>query len=128
MKHNETMKIRIIFLIVLFCTKIEYASGDWPHYVPCPNITSVTEPAGNKNTSDGFTFYSSRSNEPYPAIKFIEADLNSTYTLNCYYEVSDGTRVTATFTTSKCSVSSGFDSSGKCNNSDPGQCMAVCSY
>ena len=122
------MKRKIIFLIVMLAVNIEYALADWPHYVPCPNITSVVEPTGSSATRNGFIFYSTRSNEPYPAEKFVGADVDNTYTFSCYYEVSDGTGVTAKFSLSKCSVSSGFDSSGKCNNSDPKQCMVVCSY
>ena len=122
------MKRKIIFLIVMLAVNIEYALADWPHYVHCPKITSVAEPTGSSATRNGFIFYSTRSNEPYPAEKFVGADLDNTYTFSCYYEVSDGTGVTAKFSLSKCSVSSGFDSSGKCNNSDPDQCMVVCSY
>ena len=96
--------------------------------VRCPEITSEAEPIGRNTTRYGFTYYSSRRNEPCPAIKFVGADLNSTYTFSCYYEVSDGTRAHAKFTASKCSASSGFDSSGKCNNSDPGQCSVICAY
>ncbi len=112
----------------MFAANIEYALADWPHVVRCPEITSEAEPIGRNTTRYGFTYYSSRRNEPYPAIKFVGADLNSTYTFSCYYEMSDGTRAHAKFTTSKCSASSGFDSSGKCNNSDPGQCSVVCAY
>ena len=123
------MKRTLIFLIVLYAANIEFAFADFPHYKGCPTITSVAEPTGSSAYRNGFTTYSSRSNdEPYPATKFIGADVDNTYTFSCYYEVSDGTGVTAKFSLSKCSVSAGFDSSGKCNNSDPKQCMVVCSY
>jgi len=118
------MKRTLIFLIVTFAAIIEYAYADFPHFVHCPNI----EPAGNITTTDGFTFSSSRKNESYPVSKFVGADLNNTNTFSCYYEASDETRVTAKFDLSRCEASSGFDSSGKCNNSDPVQCMAVCAY
>ena len=122
------MKRTLIFLIVMFAANIEFAFADQPYLVPCPKITSVTGPAGSNTQRKGFIFYSSRSNESYLAEKFIGADLNNTRTFSCNYEVSDGTQVTAEFTRSKCSAKVGFDSSGKCNNSNPGQCTALCIY
>jgi hypothetical protein len=122
------MKRTLIFLIVTFVATIEYAYADFPHYVRCPKITSEVEPTDKITMKAGFTFTSSRKNGSYPVSKFVGADLNKTYTFSCHYEASDGTRVTAKFDLSRCEASSGFDSSGKCNNSDPVQCMTVCAY
>ena len=113
----------------MFAANIEYALADWPHYMQCPNINSIVKATGGSNSIyGGFTLYSSRKIEPYLAEKFVGADLNSSYTFSCYYELSDGTDVIAKFDLSKCSAHHGFDRSGKCNNSDPDQCMVVCSY
>jgi hypothetical protein len=123
------MKRTLIFLIVIFAANIEFAFADFPHVKSCPKITSIAEPTGSSAMRNGFTTYSSRSNdEPYPAKKFLGADVKNNNTFSCNYEVSDGTQVTVKFTGSKCSAKVGFDSSGKCNNSDPVQCMAVCAY
>jgi len=122
------MKRTLIFLIVIFTTNIEFAFADWPHFVKCPKITSVAEPTGRGTTRNGFTTDSSGSNEPYYAEKFIGAAIKDYNTLSCSYEISDGTQVTAKFTMSKCQAMVGFDISGKCNNSDPEQCTAICAY
>ena len=122
------MKRTLIFLIIIFATNTKFAFADWPHLVTCLKITSVVEPAESSITRNGFTFYSSRSNEPYPAEKFIGADIKDHNTLSCNYEVSDGTQITVKFTRSKCTAKVGFDSSGKCNNIDPRQCTSVCAY
>ncbi|RKZ48891.1 MAG: hypothetical protein DRQ48_02080 [Gammaproteobacteria bacterium] len=122
------MKRTLIFLVLMFATNIELAFADWPYMVTCPKITSVVEPAGSSATRDRFTYYSSRSNEPYPAKIFTGADIKNYNTFSCYYEVSDGTQVTAKFIMSKCQAMSGFDASGMCNNSDPEQCASICSY
>jgi len=112
----------------MFSMNIDFAFADWPHLVRCLKSTSVVEPTGSSTTRNGFTSLSSRSNEPYPAEKFIGADIKNYNTLSCNYEVSDGTQVTARFTMSKCQANVGFDISGKCNNSDPEQCTAICAY
>jgi hypothetical protein len=122
------MKSKIIYFAVMFFANIEFALADFPYYVQCPHITSVVEPEGTSIRSNHFIYYSSRENEPYPAEEFLGADIDSKYTFSCYYAVSDGARITAKFSSSKCTAMHGFDSSGKCNNSDPEQCMAVCSY
>ncbi len=77
---------------------------------------------------NGFTTYSARSDELYPAKKFIGADVKNYNTFSCNYEVSDGTQVTAIFTMSKCSANVGFDISGKCTDPDPEQCTVICAY
>ena len=112
----------------MFSTNIDFAFADWPHLVRCLKSTSVAEPAGSSTVSNGFTTYSSRSNEPYPAKKFIGADIKNYNTFSCNYKLSDGTQVTTKFTRSKCQANVGFDISGKCNNSDPEQCTAICAY
>ncbi len=122
------MKRTLIFLIVIFSTNIEFAFADWPHRVPCPKSISVTEPAWSSAVRNGFTIYSSRSDEPYPAEKFIGADIKNYNTFSCNYELSDGTQVTAIFTMSRCQAMVGFDISGKCNDPDPEQCTAICAY
>jgi len=122
------MKRTLIFLIVMFSTNIDFAFADWPHLVRCLKSTSVAEPAGSSYVRNGFTTYSSRSDEPYPAKKFIGADIKNYNTFSCNYEVSDGTHVTMKFTRSKCQATVGFDISGKCNNSDPVQCAVICAY
>jgi len=122
------MKKTLIILIVMFSTNIDFVFADWPHVVRCLKSTSVAEPAGSSSVKNGFTTYSSRSNEPYPAKKFIGADIKNYNTFSCNYEVSDGTHVTMKFTRSKCTAKVGFDSSGKCNNIDPRQCTSVCAY
>ena len=122
------MKKTLIFLIVIFAANIEFAFADVPRVISCPNIVSVTGSAGSSTQRNGFTFYSSRSNESFFAEKFIGADVKNNNTFSCNYEVSDGTQVTAEFTKSKCTAKVGFDSSGKCNNSDPRQCTAVCVF
>lgn len=122
------MEKALIFLIIIFVTNIDFAFADWPHLVKCLKITSVAEPTGSYTVRNGFTTYSSRSNEPYPAEKFIGADIKNYNTFSCNYEVSDGTHVTMKFTRSKCQAAVGFDISGKCNNSDPEQCAVICAY
>jgi hypothetical protein len=122
------MKRTLIFLIIIFATNTKFAFADWPHLVTCLKITSVVEPAESSITRNGFTFYSSRSNEPHPAEKFIGADIKNYNTLSCNYELSDGTQVIAKFTMSKCQATVGFDISGKCNDPDPRQCAAICAY
>ena len=119
---------KIIFLIVIFFTNIDFVFADWPHVVRCLKSTSVAEPTGSSSLRNSFTTYSSRSNDPYPAKKFIGADIKNYNTFSCNYEVSDGTHITVKFTTSKCSANVGFDISGKCNNLDPGQCLVMCAY
>jgi hypothetical protein len=118
----------INFFIVMFATNIEFAFADWPHRVTCPKITSVSEPAEISTVRNGFTSYSPRSNDPYPAEKFIGADIKNYNTFSCNYEVNDGTQVIAKFTRSKCQAMVGFDISGKCNDPDPEQCTAICAY
>ena len=98
------MKRTLIFLIVMFSMNIDFAFADWPHLVRCLNSTSVAEPAGSSYVRNGFTTYSSRSNEPYPAKKFIGADIKNYNTLSCYYEVSDGTHIAMKFTRDRKSV------------------------
>ena len=122
------MKRTLIFLIVMFATNIELAFADWPHVVRCLRIASVVEPVGGSAVRNGFTTYSSRSNEPYPAERFIGADIKDYNTFSCNYELSDGTQVTAKFTLSKCQANVGFDISGQCNDPDPEQCTAICAY
>ena len=128
------MKRTLIFLIVMFSMNIDFAFADWPHLVRCLNSTSVAEPAGSSYVRNGFTTYSSRSDGPYPAKKFIAAkkfigaDIKNYNTFSCYYEVSDGTHIAMKFTISKCQPTVGFDISGKCNNSDPVQCAVICAY
>ena len=122
------MKRTLIFLIVMFSMNIDFAFADWPYLVRCLNSTSVAEPAGSSYVRNGFTTYSSRSDEPYPAKKFIGADIKNYNTFSCYYEVSDGTHIAMKFTRSKCQPTVGFDISGKCNNSDSVQCAVICAY
>jgi len=122
------MKRTLIFLIVIFSINIDFAFADWPHLVRCPKSTAVAEPTGSSYVSNGFTAYSSRSDEPYPAKKFIGADIKNYNTFNCNYEVSDGTHINVKFTISKCSANVGFDISGRCTNPDPEQCTAICAY
>ena len=122
------MKRTLIFFILLVAANIEFVFADYPYLERCPKITSVVEPVGSSALINGFTTYSSRSNEPYPAEKFIGADIKNYNTFSCSYEVSDGTQVTAKFTMSKCQANVGFDVSGKCNNPDPEQCTVICAY
>jgi len=122
------MKRTLFFLILIFATNIEFAFADWPHVVRCLKSTSVTEPVGGSTVRNGFTTYSSRSNEPYPAERFIGANIKNYNTFSCNYELSDGTQVTTKFTLSKCQANVGFDISGQCNDPDPEQCTAICAY
>ena len=119
---------KIIFLVVIFFTNIDFSFADWPHVVRCLKSTSVAEPIGSSTVKNGFTTYSARSDELYPAKKFIGADVKNYNTFSCNYEVSDGTQVTAIFTMSKCSANVGFDISGKCTDPDPEQCTVICAY
>ena len=122
------MKRTLFFLILIFATNIEFAFADWPHVARCLKSTSVTEPVGGSAVRNGFTTHSSRSDDSYPAEKFIGADIKNYNTFSCNYEVSDGTQVTAIFTRSKCQAMVGFDISGRCDNPDPEQCTAICAY
>ena len=122
------MKRTLIFLIVMVSANIEFAFADWPHRVPCPQSTFVTEPAGSIAVRNGFTTHSSRSDETSPVEKFIGADIKNYNTFSCDYELSDGTQVTAVFTMSRCQAMVGFDISGRCDNPDPEQCTAICAY
>ena len=122
------MKRTLIIFTVLFSMNIDFAFADWPYLVRCPKNTSVAEPVGSSTVRNGFTTYSSRSNDSYPAKKFIGADIKNDNTFSCNYEVSDGTQVTMKFHRSKCQPTVGFDISGKCNNSDPLQCAVICAY
>jgi hypothetical protein len=126
---EKIMKRNIFFFMAVISVVTESALADWPRYVQCPNINFIDETTGSNNSKHGgFTLYNSSKNEIYRAEKFVGANLNSTYTFSCYYVASDGTDVTAKFDLSKCSEHHGFDNSGKCNNSDPDQCIVVCSY